>query len=148
VNVAVHCAPLHRLHAQLTDSKYSKHVATFVTNIGYLRAPKGFREWSFDRAAADPTLLTAIGNTTIQDALPFLEQFTDAASLVRGCKSYGIAEYNLIRIPALHFLMGEHQHAASCLLSGLAHLGDRSDAAAEIFRSAAARLLERCGFTK
>jgi hypothetical protein len=76
-------------------------------------------------------------------ALPFLEQFTDAPSVRRGCERYGYGEYNLLRLPALAAIAGNTGEAKALLLAATTSAQSRSDAAAEYFRAAAGRLAMR-----
>jgi hypothetical protein len=143
INVGIHCAPMHRLLAELDGEKYTETVATFCTNIGYLEASPGFREWAFGRAALDHGLLHGLAGTVKTVALPFLEQFADASSVRRGCERYGFKEYNLLRLPALEVVAGHLDEARTLLASATRSVQSRSDAAAEHLRVAAGRLARR-----
>jgi hypothetical protein len=143
VNVGVHCIPLHRLLSELSSEKYDANVATFAINLGYLRPSPGYAEWLFDRRRASDEGKAALVSEVAELGLPFLEGFDGDESVRRGCKAYGMAEYNRLRLPALDFLAGNLGEARDSLVRECAALADRADAAAEYFRGSAERLLGR-----
>jgi hypothetical protein len=145
VNVGIHCPPLHRLLATLDSTKYSETVATFATNIGYLRIPSGYREWAFDRQHADEAQLSDLAAEVPALLLPFLEQFIDLDSVRRGCEEYGLHEYNRLRLSVLDYLAGNAAQAKELLRYEVESMSGRSDPAALHFRLCADVLFQKIG---
>lgn len=143
INVGIHCAPLHHLIAELDGNDYSEIVATFGINIGYLREAHHFHEWAFDRTGANPALLGDVAQCVHEIALPFFEQFVDAASVRRGCERYGINEYNLLRLPVLEAIAGNAAETKVLLSLAFTAVESRDDPAAAYLRDIGHKLRRR-----
>jgi hypothetical protein len=101
VNAGIQCHPLHALLADLDGSKTSEAEATFVRNVGYVMPCSAWHEWEFGGEALDPERLADFVEAVRSCALPFLERFTNYASIREGCRLHGTRMFNLLNIPAL-----------------------------------------------
>ena len=138
--VGVHCAPLHKLENEVRGTKYDRTTATFTVNLGYLRPAHSWLEWACARSGPQEPIAKEIATALRTYAPPFWERFGDLPAIASGCKEYGHADYNALRLPILAHLQGQSALASQQLGDALTALGSRTDLAAAELRRAAGHL--------
>lgn len=137
---------LERVVAELTGVKPSPYVPPTVSSpLGYLMPDRRFVEWEFDDAGSVDATAAALGAALAEHGLPFVRAHAELEPIATALASgdFGVPQQNAVRLPVALALLGSVDEARRTLSDELAALGDRSDAAAQWFRSFASAFEQR-----
>ena len=143
-NVGVRHQEVERLVAQLCGRRFHGYIPpTNGTPLGYVLPQHRYTAWHFSRDSADTAgaeMVAAIAT----HGLPYMRSMESIEQLCRSLvtKAVVFEDYNAYRRAVAWYLAGQSDLSRRDLARSLDLLGDRTDAAAEMFRGFAMRFGE------
>lgn len=137
--------PLERLVAELAGRPFHPYIPpTASMHVGYLMPEHRYVPWLFARDGVEAGVRRMV-QAILDAGLPFIEQNASLDRLVATLESGGggVPEQTAYRLPVGYLLLGDVQRAQRSAEQSLTALGERSDPAAEAFRSFASHLRRR-----
>ena len=142
--VGVRHQKLERLIAELLDMKPSEYIpGSFGRPVGYLMPQKEYASWSFREGDDCEPLVGEMVSAVEKFGRPFMEQNSTLATLYNTLlkSKRGTPPDQLdFRIAVASVLLGKREEAETFVDAKLREMGNRNDAAAELFRKFAKKL--------
>ncbi len=135
-----------KLVAELMGLKFQPYATAAIgANVGYLMPEKKYRPWLFRESDDWRPLVAEMAAVVEKFARPYMQQNTELAtlySMLLNSKRGTPPEQGDYRIAVASLLLGKRAEAESFVDAKLREIGNRTDAAAEWFRSFATKLRE------
>ena len=128
--------PTERLIATLLEEKFhSFSPATMSEPLRYLVPESERRFWEFN-ANTFAVTFSAMMEALVSWGLPYIEENASLSAMTRAMVALGerLNQKNAVRLPVMHYLLGEHALAEQCLERELAKREGRRNPEADRYR--------------
>lgn len=135
--IGIRHQPTEKLLAEVLEEKFHPYTPPTVSiHLGYVTPKKDYVPWLFPYNKNPEKQIEVLADDVKSYGLPFMQSNKELKALTQAAENQGlgIPEQTKYRLPVMHYLLGNKDHANTLINKELKNEENRKDSAAQYFR--------------